>query len=485
MENSDTQLVARVLAGEREAFSQIVAKYQNLICSLAYSAIGNLGQSEDVAQETFITAWRHLGHLREPSKLRAWLCGIVRNRIQKCLRREGRDLVHVAEPLESATEAASAEALPSERTISQEEEAILWRSLARIPELYRQPLVLFYREHRSIGQVAVDLELSEDAVKQRLTRGRRLLQQEIRAFVEGALEKTAPGQRFSSVVLAALPMGAGSAATGSAGLAGKSVAAGKWSLLGTWMMPLVGIVSGLAAHWYIFRAAPTARERRLKKIGFIVLWSFVLGWCVGGQLAMNALSRSLQWDDATYFTAMTGFWSIYAIAVATWGVLMFRRMLAIRKEAELDESTVSRRWLWNPVMSVLVITGIHLACFWWLIELAVRAQDGISAVTIFAIMIVLIFWHLLRLRGKTGVASFRTVILQIAVIWGLILVALNLRLEAWEAALHGISVEAMQVFLPRWVLAALSLALVLWVGVLVVLTRTRAPRLVLPEQAPE
>src|SRR5437660_6540357 len=72
-----------------------------LICSLAYSRIGNLGQSEDIAQETFITAWKHLRHLREPAKLRSWLCGIVRNRIHKNLRREGHEPAHQAEPLDA------------------------------------------------------------------------------------------------------------------------------------------------------------------------------------------------------------------------------------------------------------------------------------------------------------------------------------------------------------------------------------------------
>ena len=68
------------------------------ICSLAYSRIGNLGQSEDIAQETFITAWKHLRLLREPGKLRAWLCGIVPNRIYKTLRREGREPSSDAQP---------------------------------------------------------------------------------------------------------------------------------------------------------------------------------------------------------------------------------------------------------------------------------------------------------------------------------------------------------------------------------------------------
>jgi DNA-directed RNA polymerase specialized sigma24 family protein len=46
--------------------------------------------------------------LREPPKLRAWLCGIARNRINNCLRREGREPVHAAEPLETVPESPAA-----------------------------------------------------------------------------------------------------------------------------------------------------------------------------------------------------------------------------------------------------------------------------------------------------------------------------------------------------------------------------------------
>jgi len=48
------------------------------VCSLAYCATGSLTESEDLAQETFLAAWRQLAELREPSKLRPWLCGIAR-----------------------------------------------------------------------------------------------------------------------------------------------------------------------------------------------------------------------------------------------------------------------------------------------------------------------------------------------------------------------------------------------------------------------
>src|SRR5271168_1982149 len=106
---TDTDLVSESLSGNRDAFAQIVSRYQSLLCSLAYSATGNLGQSEDLAQETFIVAWKRLGHLRERQKLRAWLCGIARNRINDFLRREGREPNHQAETLEDVPETHATE----------------------------------------------------------------------------------------------------------------------------------------------------------------------------------------------------------------------------------------------------------------------------------------------------------------------------------------------------------------------------------------
>ena len=85
LEQNDAELVAESLDGSRDAFRRIVERYQTLICSLAYSATGNVSRSEDMAQETFIAAWKQLRALREPAKLRAWLCGIARHRIQKSL----------------------------------------------------------------------------------------------------------------------------------------------------------------------------------------------------------------------------------------------------------------------------------------------------------------------------------------------------------------------------------------------------------------
>ena len=216
---NDAELVAESLHGNRDAFRLIVERYQTLVSSLAYCATGNVSRSEDLAQETFVSAWKQLAELREPAKLRPWLCSIARSLISKEFRRQGREPDHAAESLEAVDEWVSPEPLPPDRVISDEEKAILWRSLERIPEIYREPLVLYYREHQSVEAVAQDLGLTEDAVKQRLSRGRKLLQAQFLAFVAGALEQTSPGKAFTLGVIAALPLLATTAKAATVGTA--------------------------------------------------------------------------------------------------------------------------------------------------------------------------------------------------------------------------------------------------------------------------
>src|SRR3990172_11609582 len=87
---ADAELVGLCLNGDRDAFGRIVERYQSLVCALAYSACGDLARSEDLAQETFIAAWRQIATLKEPAKLKYWLCGIVRNLIQNSHRAQTR-----------------------------------------------------------------------------------------------------------------------------------------------------------------------------------------------------------------------------------------------------------------------------------------------------------------------------------------------------------------------------------------------------------
>ncbi len=266
--SDDATLVAQSLSGSRDAFAHIVARYQSLVCSIGYSATGNLNRSEDLAQETFLSAWKQLRDLRDPASLRAWLCGIARNSANNAQRRDSREPAHAAETIEATFDAPAVEPLPHEQAINAEEQAILWRAIAHIPQTYREPLVLFYREQQSIEAVGAALGLSEDAVKQRLSRGRKLLQDQIANFVEGALARSAPGAAFTLAVVAALPAMTTSATAAVIGATGaKGSALAKWAGAAALFNALIGLLLGFAGSYLGYRISRetmrTPRERAL------------------------------------------------------------------------------------------------------------------------------------------------------------------------------------------------------------------------------
>jgi RNA polymerase sigma factor (sigma-70 family) len=283
----DARLVELGLAGNRDAFGQLVTRYQSPVCALAYCACGDISQSEDLAQETFIIAWRKLGDLKEPAKFRAWLYGIARNLIKNAFRQETRNPLAGAESLEETLATAVTDTHPAGLAITKEEEAILWRSLETIPEAYREPLVLYYREQQSIERVAAVLDLSPDAVRQRLSRGRKLLHERVIAFVEGTLERTAPGQHFTLNVLSALPpltLAASSSAVGGTllkgGAAGKTAASG--GAVAMLLGPLVGLLGLVGGTWAMARKLPeSSRERKFAGKAGIGLWALTIAYVVG------------------------------------------------------------------------------------------------------------------------------------------------------------------------------------------------------------
>jgi len=335
---TDADLVAACLDGDRTAFSRLVERYQRLLCSLAYTATGSIPASEDLAQEAFVIAWQRLGELRSPEKFRPWLCGILRHRIGRLRRREARAPTHQAADIDEHAHAiTAADTSAPSHAMSNEEQTILWHALAQLPETYREPLVLYYREHRSVEHVAVALDLSEDAVKQRLHRGRKLLQERVLRFVEGALVRSTPGRVFTAGVLAsiaALPPPARAAAAG--GIAAKAAAATKSTGAAAWLAALSGAVSTLLALRAGLDQARTGRERRaVVRLVIIVfaLFAGLVGVLFGGREA------ALRWPDLQVPLA----WTVQAIVVGFsigWPLLFWR---LLRQSRELRSAERARR----------------------------------------------------------------------------------------------------------------------------------------------
>ncbi len=275
--SSDVNLwIEQSRGGDREAFARIVAQFQAKVCAVTFSMTGRLQESEDIAQETFLTAWNKLGELREPEKIGAWLCGIARTLCKKWYDRNRRDPLHAAAPVDRPGLEPVEASASDEHEKRQEQADLAWSVLADIPEQYREPLVHYYREGRSVREVAETLELTETCVKQRLHRGRQHLKKELERLVESALESTRPDTAFTLAVLAAIPLAASagcSATSKSIGVLG-GVSAMGWSgsvlavlgclvclLFNSTMMIVLAAVC-FYAFWYAVKNSPTLRTRR-------------------------------------------------------------------------------------------------------------------------------------------------------------------------------------------------------------------------------
>ena len=196
---SDAELVQAARRGDKRAFVEIVARHQAMVCGVALGILGDFAASEDAAQEAFLTAWRKFHDLREPERLRPWLAQIARNAALGHLRRtRGHDA------LEEALALADDSPTPDETAANEEEAALVRESLAKLPETYRLPLILFYREGQSVRAVADALSITEDAVKQRLARGREMLRDRMSGMIETVLTRTGPTAVFTMTIAAAI-----------------------------------------------------------------------------------------------------------------------------------------------------------------------------------------------------------------------------------------------------------------------------------------
>lgn len=198
MGRSDAELLEASRRGEREAFGALVERYQGVVCAVSYSRTGNRALSEDVAQDTFLAAWSQLDQLREAGRLRAWLCGIARNLARKARLRTEREA-----PTDTLS-TTCAGANPFEQVAEVETERLVRDALTRVPETYRDVLVLYYREHRSVRDVARLLDITEAAALQRLSRGRQCLTDGVTELVErslrGHVQKSLVGGVLAAIV---------------------------------------------------------------------------------------------------------------------------------------------------------------------------------------------------------------------------------------------------------------------------------------------
>lgn len=172
MSHSEPQLVAKAQSGDECAFEQLVRAHQRYVFNLAYRVLGDRSEAEDVAQETFVRAWRGLPSFRAECRFTTWLYRIARN---VCLNRLPRLEAELRQTEVLGQAMACPDPEPDEVLDARERHAFLHAALAKLPEKYRLVLTLRYLQGFSYAEIADVLNLPLGTVKTHLHRGREAL----------------------------------------------------------------------------------------------------------------------------------------------------------------------------------------------------------------------------------------------------------------------------------------------------------------------
>jgi RNA polymerase sigma-70 factor (ECF subfamily) len=195
MASTDEELVARSMGGDLDSFNQLVLRWERPIYALAYRVIGREEDARDVAQETFLRAFRALSGFKGQAKFSSWLYRITLNLCRDWIRRERRapvaqapegvDLIELAsegEPVESI------EDLVARRELGR----AVARAMAMLPDEQRTAIVLKEYHGLTFQEIADLLDCPLSTVKTRLYQGLTVLRKQLaQAGVESIFGGTA------------------------------------------------------------------------------------------------------------------------------------------------------------------------------------------------------------------------------------------------------------------------------------------------------
>lgn len=308
--------------GDAVAYGRLVAATQRMVASVALAITRDLQTSEDIAQETFLTAWQRRGQLDNPQSFLPWLRQVARNRaIDHVRARRYRETP--VDPLEHLSDvAADAGHGPVEAHERSEQARQLAEALDEIPEASRDVLLLYYREGERSADVAALLGISDAAVRKRLQRGRDALREQLLKRLSDIARESAPGVAFTVAV------GVGLAGSGTASAAVSTGAAAKatgWSVKAA-----LGVLGALAASmtlvvgavWFEtrqhLRRARSAGERRS-----LVHNGIVYAALMATYMGVLAWANHANWSTWQFLAAAAGF--SLAILLLTYERIRSRR----------------------------------------------------------------------------------------------------------------------------------------------------------------
>jgi len=187
-EQADEAFVRQALAGHREAFAELVRRYQDYAYGTAIGMLSDFDLARDVVQEAFLCAYCDLHKLEDPARFGGWLHGIVRNMARRALRELAR-VRALAADMGGAPQVVDPSPRPDESAMKNERRQIVREALQRLGGPNREAISLFYVDGLAYADIAGYLGVTEATVLGRLQRGRAELKKELLTMVEDAFAK--------------------------------------------------------------------------------------------------------------------------------------------------------------------------------------------------------------------------------------------------------------------------------------------------------
>lgn len=202
---TDEEIVERVRAGDVALYEILMRRYNQRLYRVARAILGDDSEAEDVMQEAYVRAYRHLDQFAGAARFSTWLTKIA---VYEALARarQRRRFVGIEELTDHPDFARSPtrvpERDPEQQVLDREMHALLEAAIEALPPIYRSVFVLREVEEMSTAETATCLGLSEDAVKVRLHRARARLRRYLSDRLRARVTQTFPfgGARCDRVV---------------------------------------------------------------------------------------------------------------------------------------------------------------------------------------------------------------------------------------------------------------------------------------------
>ena len=181
MKNDDVALIQQVLAGDENAFSMLVRKYQKPVHALVWRKVGDFHIAEEITQDAFLQAYKELATLKKPDRFARWLSVIATRGCIAWLRKKRLSTQALERTSPAQLEKATYSTYVSqenERTTAEAQREVVQKLLAKLRDKERTVIMLHYFGEMTHEEISEFLGASVGTIKSRLRRAQQRLKRE-------------------------------------------------------------------------------------------------------------------------------------------------------------------------------------------------------------------------------------------------------------------------------------------------------------------